>query len=662
MWRLPASWGGWVTKVGGFAPEPPPGRAALDWLPGVGFFAFACVLVQPALAATAYLRFNQLGAETGQPARAYLVTSAPIGPATFKIGTQTGTVGASTGSWGAYTIYPIDFTVGTPGRYKMTISGGLSLVSDQFTVGDPRALYQRALSNSLAFFQNQRDGADVIQSTLRSAPAHLNDSRATVFSTPVLTKSGLIAGPLAPTGETIDASGGWWDAGDYLKFVETHSYTAGVLLTGVRDFPDQMGPGSAADFTGEAKFGLRWLQRMWNDQTSTLYYEVGIGIDFAGQPTLSDHDLWRLPQVDDTLGGTDPASQYIRHRPVFAAGPAGAPISPNLAGRLAADFALCFIDFRTTDLAFAQACLQSAEHIFALADTSPKRLLTALPYGFYPETEWRDDLEWGATELSLALMLGGRALPAHLPHADAAYYLSQAAHWARAYIAGPNDAADTLNLYDVSGLAHFDLIRALDLAGNPSGLAVTQADLRSDLARQLAHAAAQATSDPFGFGFPWATSDTASHGDGLSVLASQYAYLSGDGTWTVAARRWMGNVLGANVWGAAFLIGDGSNFVDCPQHQVANLAGSLAGGRPVLAGAVVEGPNAAGAVAHGTLSGMRACPGHGADRYAMFTGNGARFRDSVENYASTEPAIDLTATSPLMFAWRMAVAPAPLIR
>ena len=29
---------------------------------------------------------------------------------------------------------------------------------------------------------------------------------------------------------------------------------------------------------------------------------------------------------------------------------------------------------------------------------------------------------------------------------------------------------DTLNLYDVSGLAHFELYRALEMAGNPDGL------------------------------------------------------------------------------------------------------------------------------------------------------------------------------------------------
>ena len=31
----------------------------------------------------------------------------------------------------------------------------------------------------------------------------------------------------------------------------------------------------------------------------------------------------------------------------------------------------------------------------------------------------------------------------------------------------------------------------------------------------------------------------------------------------------------------------------------------------------------------------------------------AEFRDNMQSYSNTEPAIDLTAASPLAFAWRM---------
>jgi endoglucanase len=51
---------------------------------------------------------------------------------------------------------------------------------------------------------------------------------------------------------------------------------------------------------------------------------------------------------------------------------------------------------------------------------------------------------------------------------------------------------------------------------------------------------------------------------------------------------------------------------------------------------------------------MRACPANGVDAYAAFNGKTAQFKDNVQSYSNTEPAIDLTATSPLAFARQIA--------
>jgi hypothetical protein len=111
--------------------------------------------------------------------------------------------------------------------------------------------------------------------------------------------------------------------------------------------------------------------------------------------------------------------------------------------------------------------------------------------------------------------------------------------------------------------------------------------------------------------------------------------------------RWLGNVLGANAWGSSFIVGDGRVYPHCTQHQVANIAGSLDGSAPVLAGASVEGPNSE--ATSGRLPHMRACPTGGGDAFARFNSS-AVYRDNVESYSTVEPAIDLTATSPLAFA------------
>ena len=604
--------------------------------------------------ATAFVRVNQVGYPSGAAKRAYLLSSAPETGAVFRVRSSSGAsvykagIGDSLGSWSdAYPyVYPLDFdSVTGTGTDSIAVSGPVPASSPSFRIDRGSKVYSAALANALFFYQAERDGPDFIPSELRTAPAHLNDAHAMTYKTPPTNADDSFDGDLKPLGARIDASGGWWDAGDYPKFVETTSYTVALMLLGVRDFPSQLGAGSAsADFTAEARFGTDFLRRMWDDSRRTLYYQVGIGE--GNDTTVGDHDIWRLPQVDDTYGGHDPLYRYIRNRPVFRAGPAGSPVSPNLAGRDAAAFALCYQVFRDSDPGYARKCLLAGEHIFDLADTSPSgELTTVFPQDFYPETEWRDDLELGAVELSNALAQGDP--PNGLPHDDAGYYLRKAAHWASAYINGPNDAADTLNLYDVSGIAHYELYRALGRAHDAHGLETTRSALLADLKKQLDGAVARAATDPFQFGFTWAAWDTTSHGAGLSVMASEYDELTGTDAYADWSSRWLANILGANAWGVSLIVGDGTTFPHCMQHQVANLVGSLDGSPPLLRGAVVEGPN--GEIFSGVVDGMRLCPADGVDTFAPFD-NAAIFKDDVQSFSTVEPAIDLGASAPLAFA------------
>jgi endoglucanase len=349
---------------------------------------------------------------------------------------------------------------------------------------------------------------------------------------------------------------------------------------------------------------------------------------------------------------------------------------------MAAAFAEYYQLYSTIDPTTAALALQNAEDIFALADTSladPANsvnsgscksgcLLTTMPFDGYPETVWDDDMELGATELYFALASGQGKLPKGLPVVDPNTYLMDAAQYASSYISkiyGTGNE-DTLNLYDVSGLAHFELYRALGIAGNPGGLAVNQATMLTALENQLGLAIAQSQSDVWGFGVPWQNGDTTSHGAGLSVMASELYYLTGSSTYNTYSQQWLGNILGANSWGSSFIVGDGTTFPNCIQHQVANLAGALdgtSGGTPILWGAATEGP--ANAATSGTQPGMLRCPANGVDSFKVFNGKDGKYerseaaiyRDNVQSYSTTEPGIDLTSTSFLMWSWRLAGAP-----
>jgi hypothetical protein len=607
----------------------------------------------------AYIRANQVGYAISAPKQAILMATGPETGGTFSVvdastgkTVYTGAITAGAGSWSkrfAHT-YTLDFSpVRRPARYYIRVDGPVGAQSPTFRIATGAHLYARLLVNARFYYLAQHDGSAVDPRVLSRRPSHLADLRASLYDAPVY-KNGALQGQLHRIGGPIDVSGGWFDAGDYLKFVATASYVDTIMLLAARTYPAILQHNSA-DFAAEGRFGLDWLQKMWDSQSETLYYQVGLG-DGNGTSILGDHDFWRLPEADDRrrAGPGDPA-YYVRYRPVFRAGPPGSRISPNLAGRMAAALALCFQLYHGSDPPYARRCLRSAEQIFDLAQTSHVgQLLTATQYDFYPETEWHDDMELGAAELYLAVALGG--LPSGLPHADPRYYLSQAARWARAYVRGPNDGSDSLNFYDVSGLAHYELYRALAQAGNPGGLDVAGQDLRRDVRDQLLKGVRQAAKDPFGLGIAYGNGqDAAPHALGLALEAEMYDDMAGVKSYERFAQTELDWALGENAWGTSFIVGAGSVFPHCMQHQIANLSGSLDGTPPILLGATVDGPNATSVFKGlGTQNGMRRCPVKGGDPFAAFSARGARYLDNAIAWPSVEPADDYVALGILLFA------------
>jgi peptidoglycan/xylan/chitin deacetylase (PgdA/CDA1 family) len=57
---------------------------------------------------------------------------------------------------------------------------------------------------------------------------------------------------------------------------------------------------------------------------------------------------------------------------------------------------------------------------------------------------------------------------------------------------------------------------------------------------------------------------------------------------------------------------------------------------------------------------MRNCPPDDSDPFAAFNSGKNKFRDDIESFSTVEPAVDLSATSPLAFAWQtVPVPPSP---
>jgi hypothetical protein len=595
------------------------------------------------------IRVDQLGFAPNEAKQAYVLSSSRSAISYSVVDDRDRTVlrgrsGPSRGSWNSRyrAVLPLDLSaVRVDGTYRVLAAG---TTSAPFRVSAPGSLFGPRIGEIVTFFQAQRDGAAVIPGELGRRPSHLRDRNAPVYAWPRYESpdSDTIVGrSLRRLAGTVDLEGGWVDAGDFIKFTHTTAYAETLLLAARR----ALGNAAPAALEPETRFGLGWLGKAWDQGRGVMYIQVGIGSGNKAGTFNGDHDLWRLPERDDQLTG--PRNRYLRDRPAFRANAPGTPVPPNLAGRVAAAYALSAQLDAHSKPALAKAELAQAAGVFAAAKTRNVRLrdvVTALPHAFYPESSWRDDLELAGAELTLA------AQALHDPRAST--WLKAAAHWAHEYLSH-EAGRDTLNLYDTSALAHADLIRAMRSARGAPPVAVTERRLLADLRAQLDRGAKRSARDPFRAGVAYDNFDAAPHAFGLIATARLYRELTGSARYdrfATAQRDW---ALGGNPWGVSLMVGVGRDFPHCMQHVVANLAGSVDGRRPLLRGAVVNGPNAATLFSDG-LGGrfdtMRKCPADGRDRYAAFTGRRSRFVDDVRSWQTVEPAIDFTAAAALAFA------------
>jgi hypothetical protein len=528
-----------------------------------------------------------------------------------------------TGRWNSryQAVYLLSFSgLRCPGTYQVRVG---AVASPAFRIAAGAALYGQLVSNAVRYFTSERDGADVEHSVLGREPANLTDTRADVYAAPRYDSNDNLLGPLKKVGGPVNVSGGWFDAGGgYEKFGYTASYADALMLIAARD-----NPGAYPTLEPEAEFGLQWITKLWNPNQKVLYLQVGIGNGNASNTIQGDYNFWFLPQREDLLdvakgGNPGPTAYYVKYRPVFEASPPGQKVSPDLVGRYAADFAL---GAQLSRGASGRRLLSLARSVYADAKTTDVgQIVTAYPNDYYPGTEWKSDMLWGATEIALA----DEALGAPRPvlRSD----LAVAARWAKAYIAqGHPVGSDTLNLYDNGAIAEAELLRAMRQSGLAPAIAPSL--LVNDLGAQLQVGEGWAKGDPFALGTDLGPADAAPHAFGLWVTDELYRQAGGSARYQAFAQQQLNFALGANAWGSSFVVGAGTVYPHCMQSEIANLAGSLTGRGDIQLGAVTDGPSSpANFVGLGTVSGMRAC--------------------SAGSLPSVEPADDYTAISLLAFA------------
>jgi hypothetical protein len=410
------------------------------------------------------------------------------------------------------------------------------------------------------------------------------------------------------------------------------------MLLAARDYPN-----SYDMLQQEAAFGLQWVTKLWDPARKVLYAQVGIGTGNASNTIQGDYNFWFLPQQEDRMnvkpgGNPGPSAYYVKYRPGVPGRPPGQKVSPNLAGRFAADFALGAQLAAASDPASAAHLLSLARSVYAMAKTTNVgQLVTVFPHDFYPATQWKSDMLWGAAEIALADEAAGA--PAARVRAD----LAAAARWARAYIAQGHD--DTFNLYDTGAVAEAELIQAMRQAARS----------RSRRRRcwptwpRSCGRAGPGQGRPVRARLPSSATRTRRRTRSACTLPTRCTRSTAARvSFAPFAQQQLNFALGANGWGTSFVVGAGTVFPHCMQSEIANLAGSLTGRGDIQLGATTDGPSSPDNFTDlGTVDGMRACS---AGHFAPFNTKTAAYEDNVVSWPSVEPADDYTANSLLAFA------------
>jgi len=185
---------------------------------------------------------------------------------------------------------------------------------------------------------------------------------------------------------SVNLEGGWFDAGDYVKFNLPMSYSVTMLNWSLIDNPNSYKDLNYAK--EQVSYALDYLARSYYSGKSGTYsddrvfYQVGDG--------NIDHSFWGPPQ-DMSL-----------NRPTSICSGVGGGCAA-VSGSMAASFASGYILFKTSDATFANNLLKQAKEIYAFAKAYPTddNYQNANPfYQLYDDN--KDQLAWGAVWLYLA--------------------------------------------------------------------------------------------------------------------------------------------------------------------------------------------------------------------------------------------------------------------
>lgn len=436
-------------------------------------------------------------------------------------------------------------------------------------------------------------------------------------------KDGLSFFGIRPDSTRIDATGGWHDAGDQLKYLITGSNTTARLLMAYQmnskkfldkyDSKGLQGSNGLADILDEAKWGLEWILKL-HPRPNELYHQVADDRDHRG---------FKLPHEENADYGWGPNS----FRPVYFANGKPQGLSKykseatgisNLAGRSAATLALgyeIFIDFKEYE-DFAKTCLQAAIELYNMGQEKEgyqQGNSFGAPYR-YEENTWADDMEWAAAQLYKVLK-EKRFLK------DARKYAKIIGSWSWM----ERDTANHYEMYPFVNMGHYALWQV--------GSEKDKQQMIAYYEHNLEQIQRKASENVYGVGhlFIWCSNNLAA---AVATQAMLYEEMTGSKKYRTLMQDHINWLFGLNPWNSSMITGIPEN-ADSPVdvHMPFWVID-----KETIKGSLVDGP-----LWTTILDKMIAIKLSELDEYEHLQPKHIKYRDDWMDYSTNEPTLDGSA-------------------
>ena len=352
-----------------------------------------------------------------------------------------------------------------------------------------------------------------------------------------------------PAGTVIAAAKGWFDAGDYNKYIVNSGISTYTLLKAYEDFPTYFKTktfnipekgGPIPDILDEALWNLEWMLAMQDPNDGGVYHKL-TGLNFAGMIMPADYMMKRYVVQKTTAASLD-----------FAA--------------VMATASRIFTSFKVEKPGFSTALWQAAQKAYTWAKANPNVYYEQpedVKTGAYGDNNLSDEFLWAATELFIT-------------SGDTTYEMD---------IAMDQVNSGVPNWSNVAPLATISMARHGDKFMKEEDIALAKSKVlqtADSLVEALTSSPAKTTMSTLDYG--WGSNGTLANQ--LMMLLNAYA-VSENVAYLNAAYTGMDYLLGRNGNGYCYVTGFGDKSPLDPHHRIST-ADAVALPIP---GMLVGGPN-----------------------------------------------------------------------